>query len=923
MVGGGGAVVHGTALFCKAESGTCAGASVGDSAMTGAGRTRFPVRAKPDRMSSMLIETKTIRLRLDDRFTSQLVDFEGGSVWIAQGAGVPPLALFNFALSEKTDFFEELGSSLPEGEHEGDDQADRYRAAVIAYFDMKAEGAIAWEDSTVDIGGRLAFVRTSEMVMPQYGEETVFRLFVNVPLDDEFCQEFSAVCRPSQREEFEPLFWQAIHSAEFLEGRVEAIRIQEEARADMYARVDAAIEKAEELSARVSPGAPPLAEEAAPTFEPFAPPSDGSSLFRLGDFQLQFVEEETSVGTTSFTHQFGFTLVGRVVDPTAASKGRLTSEYNEAGEIQFPIYFSGGYGTGNGPEARLEFEEDKCQSPYINASIKGTEYGLRFSGLVEITDGWVSVRGRLACSYDSEQPAFDVEVRRPFAAGDIDWTQYTFASLAEVESAPPEVVRFAAFKNADLDEIPDSLLRCKQLERLSIPSRGGGGAAPLAVPSALCELTQLTHLDLSGRQLDSLPECVGDLHQLETLNLSDCGLSQLPDEIWRLPRLQYLFLSENRLATVPENVELPALYSLDVQDSLLRTIPASLAAQPKLRTLKLTGNPLDSVPDVFNDCAAALELPIEDKRRLLDYEYRGADGRGTGTWDEDAFYIRSDSARARAASDWLAASELAPHADALQFLLKRSVGLAEAGEEDYGVVGGHRFGGMPDLPPTIPYPRFSGDNTPLAYEFIGQLNCEELAPLQDYLPRTGMLYFFLSTMHDLYGGDSSRAARVLYFDGSVTALGSGKDLHLAKDEYYEMTEDAYPALKVVAAPLTSAPEFYAARQNPHLFRGPAAQLREAVEEIDGLREYEGFDDLSVGGPFGFEVNAYAFTQHEDPEHQVSLHQKGVPEDWTVLLKVGSRGGFMWGDAGDLSYVIHKSDLAKGDFSNVHCTLESS
>jgi len=31
----------------------------------------------------------------------------------------------------------------------------------------------------------------------------------------------------------------------------------------------------------------------------------------------------------------------------------------------------------------------------------------------------------------------------------------------------------------------------------------------------------------------------------------------------------------------------------------------------------------------------------------------------------------------------------------------------------------------------------------------------------------------------------------------------------------------------------------------------------------------------------------------------------------------------WGDAGDLFFVIHKSDLAKGDFSNVFITMESS
>ena len=72
-----------------------------------------------------------------------------------------------------------------------------------------------------------------------------------------------------------------------------------------------------------------------------------------------------------------------------------------------------------------------------------------------------------------------------------------------------------------------------------------------------------------------------------------------------------------------------------------------------------------------------------------------------------------------------------------------------------------------------------------------------------------------------------------------------------------------------------------------------------------------------------EINGHVFTQHEGPELQAAMAKRGQPEEWITLLKVASIGGFCWWDAGDLFYVIHKSDLKKGDFSNVYCGMESS
>ena len=876
-------------------------------------------------MASMILETKTIRLRFDDRFTSQLVQHEGGSVWVEAPPKTPPLPLFNFALSEKVDLFEAFEDGLPEGAFPEGDEAARYHAVVIAYFDMKAEGAPTWEDSTQEVGGRLAYVRTSRMVMPQYGQDEVCRIFVNIPFDDEFCQEFSTVCWPSQQEECEALFWETIRTAEFKDDRKEAIRIQEEARAEMYAKMDAVIEKAENLSAAVTASAGPLPELEAQVFEPFVPPADDSSLFRLGDFELTFVEDETSVGTTSFSHEFGFTFLGQLADPKAAMGAGLTSEYNDEGQLKFPIYFKGGYGPDGVPTATLDFEEDKCKQPYINASLDGFEYRLHFSGRVEIKEGWVSVRGRMACSYDQEIPAFDVEIRRPFDPRSIDWTQYSFTSLQELEAAPPEVVCFATLQREDLKAFPESVLRCKNLTQLSISRWNRNDTSDLEVPEGLGDLKQLTHLSLSEYTLDRLPESVGELVHLESLNLVGCGLASLPAKVWQLPRIHYLFLGANQLTSIPDDLDLPELFSLDVEGNALTTVPASVMGLPKLKNLKLTDNPLESLPDAFNHTSVNVDLPIEDKRRLLDYEYRGADGTGAAAWDEDAYYVRSAPERAAAAAKWLAGSDWAGHAGGLQFLFKRAVGFSITGDEDYAELGSHRFGGMPDLPESIPYPRFAADGAEdaLAYEFIGQVNCASIAPLQDYLPRTGMLYFFLTTIHDIYGGSSRGTAKVIHFDGPVDDLVSGKGLHIAEEEYSEMMGDAYQALKVEAAASTSVPDFYGARQNPHLFRGPAAALRDALDDLDGFDEDEGFAEACGERSPAFVINSYVFTQHEDPEHQVSLVQKGNPEDWTVLLKVGSQGDFMWGDAGDISYVIHKSDLAKGDFSNVYCTLESS
>ena len=56
--------------------------------------------------------------------------------------------------------------------------------------------------------------------------------------------------------------------------------------------------------------------------------------------------------------------------------------------------------------------------------------------------------------------------------------------------------------------------------------------------------------------------------------------------------------------------------------------------------------------------------------------------------------------------------------------------------EDYATIGSTRLGGAPDLPPDIDYPMTEGR----LWHFYAQINLEEIAGLQSWLPRTGRLY---------------------------------------------------------------------------------------------------------------------------------------------------------------------------------------
>ena len=856
----------------------------------------------------MKITTRTTGFLIDDRFTAQRVQHESGSVWVPPPSLTEQPPIFNFALSEVVDI---TGEFEPKRGFDDD-----YEARVRSYFDIKRTRVASFEDSVLQILGRRGLVRTLVYEKRPPGVEpiAVFGIFVNVRLDDDFCQEFSADCPLEERSTWEPLFWDAIRSWTFFGDARAAIDEQEAARADMYARIDRLVAQAEAMAQEEEEEEDEVAELPAPP--PFEPPSEPSA--RLEDLSVGLGECSWSIPT--FSRRLVVTLTLTVEDVDAARAAGAITEYAEA--VVISLEAGHVYAGAPAPRARLDFADGKHPQPGVRLSLDGLDYGLEFSGAVDLQDGWVSLRGTVGPSYDTSRQ-LPIELQARLDPADLDWSEYAYRTPDELRRADPASVHHV--ECIELEEGADlsPLVPCTELRSLFLRHRSWGEPHAVDVPEEVFGFTQLESLTIHSIQLPRVPDRIGSLRRLERLILTACGLTDAGAILWRLPALRWLHLDRNALSKLPERIALPALSSVDLSRNQLSTVPAALFAQPQLTSVHLQENPLRSLPDNADTPRIALDLELEAKQRLLDFTYKGADGRGTVEWDDAAFSVASSPELLSAVDAVLAAEpELAEHADAFRFLCRRAIGLRLGAAEDYALLGNHRLGGMPDLPPEVPYPLVPGEESDTPYEFLAQLDCAALALLQDYLPRTGFLWFFLSTVHDIYDGDG-RAARVLWFDGNREQLVSGSTLSFDADDYVEMFDDAYEARRLDASSIVSAPQWYAAFQNPHLFRGPAAGLAEAEDLVSDLAHDAFTEPLEQRFPFDLGVATYGFTQHEDPEHQASLVLRGRAEDWVTLLHVKSVADMQWGDAGDLFFVIHKSDLAKRDFSAVFVTMESS
>jgi small GTP-binding protein len=134
-----------------------------------------------------------------------------------------------------------------------------------------------------------------------------------------------------------------------------------------------------------------------------------------------------------------------------------------------------------------------------------------------------------------------------------------------------------------------------------------------SLPTEVAKLTNLTSLDLSRNQLTSLPPEIAKLTNLTNLDLRRNQLTILPPEITRLTKLTYLDLGSNQLTSLPPEIaRLTNLTRLDLRRNQLTSLPPEIASLTNLTRLDLWSNQLTSLPPEITRLTNLTNLDLSD-----------------------------------------------------------------------------------------------------------------------------------------------------------------------------------------------------------------------------------------------------------------------------------------------------------------------
>ncbi|MGV3761185.1 DUF1963 domain-containing protein [Parapedobacter sp.] len=554
--------------------------------------------------------------------------------------------------------------------------------------------------------------------------------------------------------------------------------------------------------------------------------------------------------------------------------------------------------------------DTKIECPYGKRFSGFEVYGFpitaRFYGTIDVQEGQVYIKGELRPEYEGNEGAVPIEIVKHFDPKPLLPERESLTLEEALKRNPLEVYDLRIGKGA-FSSFPEKVLSFKNLERLWI-----GGQANLefeTLPDAFFQLTSLHTVQIYGgfkrSTLKLLSPTISRLTHLEELTIQAANLIEIPEEITSLTNLREISFRNNQLTSLPESIgRLPHLSALDIEGNRFRSLPKSLAEIPSVR------------------------VDRKYKKLYMDTAYNS---KNPDPMDESLFDLtRYPQEREQLANEIDKNEEVKAYKD---FLLGTArIGTYLMLDDDLQEIplGTSKVGGAPDLPEDWAHP--AGKNGAL-YLFHAQINCEEAAPFQHYLPRTGMLYFFVSDEEHV---DKTIVLYAHAFSG------------LKRHEYNEETEFTDPdfddnyrkAVAVKFANAVSLPSTYNLYHHGEERFPKYAGYLESLKKDDAA--YGHFEDNvtefveqllekheSIGhkGPYRnfrtHSLNSYVFTQHESPEEQAAARFGGEPSEWMVLLNMESIGKFSFWDAGTLTYCIHKKDLAIADFGRVHTSIESS
>ncbi|MDR3228764.1 MAG: DUF1963 domain-containing protein [Puniceicoccales bacterium] len=229
-------------------------------------------------------------------------------------------------------------------------------------------------------------------------------------------------------------------------------------------------------------------------------------------------------------------------------------------------------------------------------------------------------------------------------------------------------------------------------------------------------------------------------------------------------------------------------------------------------------------------------------------------------------------------------------------------------------IGQTKVGGRPDLPKQTAWPQEENpENRSGLMAFIAQINLAEIAPFDtdNFLPKSGMLYFFYSVKAGAWGNhaEDRDKFKVIYFEGNTSDL--------ERREFPEAlnAESRFKAAKVIfrreVGPPSADHKFF-----ENIDEDDSEELTEILFEDERINKMFGCADIIQDGmeSLCLEVADSIFAEHGAGEKS-SDEEKNC---WRLLLQIdsneeGIENGMMWGDVGRLYFWIKEEHLRQRQF----------
>ncbi|XP_076089133.1 malignant fibrous histiocytoma-amplified sequence 1 homolog [Mytilus galloprovincialis] len=191
----------------------------------------------------------------------------------------------------------------------------------------------------------------------------------------------------------------------------------------------------------------------------------------------------------------------------------------------------------------------------------------------------------------------------------------------DISFLSPEIGRLKKLRELNacgniLSEVPEELAECQNLQKLNLSRKWHPKNGAIKVlPPAVCHIKELTELNISWHQINTIPDDIQNLTKLQRLIMKGNFLKYVPSSIGKCLKLQELDLSgamKLNSYIPPELFLLKELKVLNISGNYFTEISKDIKGLKNLRKLIIQRNALLRLPNELFKCKRLESLQFSD-----------------------------------------------------------------------------------------------------------------------------------------------------------------------------------------------------------------------------------------------------------------------------------------------------------------------